>query len=252
MQNAATPTAEPTAIRQLEVELKRFFDMRVEDLSDDKIFLIDFSDTSNRNRRVYVWDINEEVLIDTGEDIVLGSLVAPEDGRYMIFLHDESLSGRDLDGDGIRTNNILRMYHLGSGQKINFQLPARSATPASGETRSQFEYHLNENNVLTYSVSSNTLNNQQEKYAPWNMIDLLDIIYEIEGTPTPTPTFTPSIPTNTPTLPPGVTPSPTPTHTPIPTIPPDLANKADINQDGIVDHLDMLLFQYFWLQESEL
>jgi hypothetical protein len=69
---------------------------------------------------------------------------------------------------------------------------------------------------------------------------MMDIIYEIEGTPTPTPTFTPVI-----VGPPTPTPIP-PTPTPIPTIAPGLRSNADINADGSVNKLDLLLFQFFW------
>lgn len=245
-QNAVRPTSTPTAIRNLELEVQRFVDMRVEALTDYSV-IFSFHTNVTSNKRLYVWDIQAKRLVDTGEDAVQGSVVAPKHGRYILFLHDESLSGRDIDGDRVTTNNVLRMYHISSGQRVNFQLPARSATPRPDEERSKFEYFL-QNDILVYSVSESAMNNSLERFAPWHVINMVDILYRIEGTPTPTPTPTPLFPTPTPTLAPGVTPSPTPTFTPIPTVPPEFRSNADINADGVVNHLDLLMFQYFWFQ----
>lgn len=161
----------------------------------------------------------------------------------MIFLYDETASLRDLNGDGTK-NVIMRMYHFNTGQRINLDLPARSATPAQGETRATFEYNL-KNNFLVYAKSDSVNNSQRDSTAPWHIINLLDLVYAIEGTPTPVPTATP-VKIGTPTPTPTPTLSPTPTIRP--TVPPEYRSQADINADGKVNTLDLLLFQYFWNQ----
>lgn len=73
------------------------------------------------------------------------------------------------------------------------------------------------------------------------------------GTPTPTPTST-ATPTSTYTSTSTFTATPTPsatstatlTPTPTPTTTPGLAELVDLNGDGVVDHLDLLLFMQVW------
>ncbi len=225
----------PTPIRKLNVEIQRFPDIRLEASSDSRMVFSD-NETSAKNRRFYVWTAGDTKLTDTGEDGLSNSVKISDDGRYMVFLHDEISSLRDINGDGTK-NVVMRMYHFTSGQKINLDLPARSGTPLPNESRSQFEYRLKDH-YLAYSVSDSLDNSQADYDAPWQVMNMLNIVYQIEGTPTPTPTFTP--------IPVVGTPTPIPTSTPVPTVPPELRSNADINADGVIDTLDLLLFEHFW------
>lgn len=241
---AATPRARPTHIRRLEIPIQKVFGAHLEVMTDKRIVYSKVQ-TYDNNSRLYYWEKGKERLTDTREDGVPGSVIAPDDGRYMIYLHDETDSLRDINGDGY-LQNVLRLYHFESSQVVNLGIPARSATPRPGETRSSFEYAI-QNNRVTFSASQQVYNNDFERDAPWQIIDLLDILYEIEGTPTPTPTFTPiGTPTYTPTPTQTPTPSDTPNRTPVPTIPPGLLERSDINADGKTDLLDLLLFQMNW------
>ncbi len=238
---AVKPKTTPTPIKRLNVGVQRLVNVRLEAASDTRMVFSD--NTGNqKNRRFYVWDPKSSQLIDTLEDGVPGSVRMPEDGRYMIFLFDEINSSRgDINGDG-RNNVFLRLLHFSSNQKVNLDLPARSATPYPDESSSNFEYELSNHN-LVYSKSDSLDNSVRNTGAPWQIMNVLDIVYAIEGTPTPTPTYTP-IQAATPT--PTHTPGPTPTPTPIPTVPPEFRSNADINADGEVNQLDLLMFQYFW------
>lgn len=245
----AIPVQTPTPIYRLKVEMQRIVGARAEVNSGNRIVFSDLS-IPNANRKLYYWEPGMKQLIYTGEDGVPGSIRISEDGKFMIFLHDEVGSYRDVDGDGYTINNVLRMHHFDSGQNVNLGIPARSATPKPGDTRSSFEYILTDH-TLTFSVSSQTSNSEAEKDAPWHIIDMLDLVYQIEGTPTPTRTPTPVIavyPTHTPTPIATLTPTPTPTLTPKPTLDPSLRSNSDINADGKVDMLDLLIFQRFWFQ----
>lgn len=244
--SAVKPKTTPTPIRRLNAGVQRLVNVRLEAVSDTRMVFSDNTGTQ-KNRRFYVWDPKSSQLIDTLEDGVPGSVRMPEDGRYMIFLFDEINSYRgDVNGDG-RNNVFLRLFHFSSNQKVNLDLPARSATPLPGEQSSNFEYELS-NDYLAYSKSDSLDNSVRNTGAPWHIMNLLDIVYAIEGTPTPTPTYT-SIQAVTPT--PTHTPGPTPTRTPIPTVPPEFRSNADINADGKVNQLDLLMFQYFWGTEKE-
>ncbi len=213
---------EPTPLRRYEVEMEQITDARVEVITDTRIIFSEHTRDASANRRLYVWEIEEEELWDTLEDAVEESVIAPEDGRYMLFLHNEQESGRDIDGDRVY-QTVLRMYHFETGQKINLGIPARSATPLPGENRSRFEYELNDDNIVVFSVSYKENNLYLDREAPWNIVDLKPVLEDIEenlpptGSPTPTKSPTPT-PSATPTPPP----SPTPTHTLTPTpIPPE-------------------------------
>ncbi|MGC9327658.1 MAG: hypothetical protein ACP5I1_08485 [Candidatus Hinthialibacter sp.] len=228
----------PTPLKRFELKMQRIMNVRLE-AESDACMVFSILEGFDKNKRLYMWAPGAEDLFDTGEDGVSGSVIMPDDGRYMIFLHDETDSLRDINGDNANSV-VMRMFHFGTGQRLNLDIPARSATPSPGETRSQFEYKL-KNHYLAYTRSDSLENSQRDLDAPWHIIDLRDVIYAIEGTPTPSPTFTPiGTPTPTPT------PSPIPTPTPIPTVPPELRSNADINADGSVDTLDLLLFRYFW------
>ncbi len=228
----------PTPISRLKVDVQRIVDVHLEAITDDRII---FSDNTgfDDNKRFFIWEPDNNKLFDTNEDGIPGSVRLPDDGKYMVFLFDEADEGIDIDGDKKAYNTIMRFYHFETGQKLNLGIPARSATPPPGESRSIFEYSLKKN-FLAFSVSDANDNTSRDEDAPWHVINMLDIVYEIEGTPTPTPTFTPVI-----VGPPTPTPIP-PTPTPIPTIDPGLQSSADINADGSVNQLDLLLFQYFW------
>ncbi|MBN2326874.1 MAG: hypothetical protein JXR73_06950 [Candidatus Omnitrophica bacterium] len=230
----------PTPLKRFELEMQRIVNVRLEAESDECMVFSD-AEGYEKNKRLYMWAPGVEELFDTGEDGVSGSVIMPQDGRYMIFLHDETDSLRDINGDNAESV-VMRMFHFATGQRLNLDIPARSATPVPGETRSGFEVILR-NHFLVYTASDSLQNSQRDADAPWHIIDMRDIVYVIEGTPTPSPTFTPA---GTPT--PTPTPSPIPTPTPIPTVPPELRSNADINADGSVDSLDLLLFQYFWRQ----
>lgn len=223
--NAATPKPKPTPLRNTNLKLQRIVNARVEGIGGQRIVFSDDT-TSTTNRRIYYWQPGAVRLLDTQEDAVPGSIQVSEDGRYMVFLHEESTSsgGRDIDGDGVR-QTILRMYHFDTRQVFNIGAPARSATPLPDETRSQFQIELFEN-TLAYSSSTETTNSGRETDAPWHIVNMLDLVYLIEGTPTPTPT------------PPPVTTTPTPT--------PPLSARTDINGDGHVDALDLLWIQLYW------
>lgn len=202
---ADDPHAEPTPIRRLKMESVQIFGAHVEAMTENRIILSKVTIDPDENKRFYVWDLNANELWDTKEDGLANSVVASKDGRFMIFLHDEFRSRRDVNGDG-QSQTVLRFYHFDTAQKINLGIPARSATPKPGETRSTFEYFL-DGNMLTYSVSQSFTNTNLDRDAPWNIVDLKKILYAIEGTPTPTPTPTPlEIPTSTPTPSPTLAP----------------------------------------------
>jgi hypothetical protein len=240
--NAVKPKTTPTPISRMNVEMQRFVNVRLEASSDTRMVFSAIDDTVD-NKHLYVWDLVKEQYIDTGEEGLSKSVIMPSDGRYMIFLYDETDALRDLNGDGTK-NVIMRMYHFSTGQRMNLDLPARSATPGPGETRATFEYNI-KNNFLVYAKSDSLDNSQRNITAPWQIINMLDIVYAIEGTPTPAPTATP-IKAGTPT--PTPTPTIPPTPTIRPTVPPEYHSQADINSDGQVNTLDLLLFQYFWKQ----
>ncbi|MBZ0254865.1 hypothetical protein K8I31_02300 [bacterium] len=225
--NAVTPKPRPTALRNVNLTMQRIIDARVEAIGGNRIVFSDDTTTLN-NRRFYYWEPGSKQLLDTQEDGLPGSVQISKDGRYMIFLHDETAAagGRDIDGDGVR-QTILRMYHFGTRQVVNIDAPARSATPLPGETRSDFQINLLDN-TLAYSASTGTTNTSRESDAPWHIVDMLNLVYLIEGTPTPTPTPTP----------------PTTSLTPTPT--PSLSARTDVNQDGKVDALDLLWMQLYW------
>ncbi|MEW6234025.1 MAG: dockerin type I domain-containing protein [Candidatus Omnitrophota bacterium] len=227
----------PTAIRALAIESQEISGARLEASSDSRIVFSSLADSSSDNKRFYYLDLKTKKIWDTEEDGVPGSVILPQDGRYMIFLHDEYSSNRDINGDGI-VNTVLRYYHFDFSQKINIGVPARSATPLPGESRSGFEYKLN-NNLLAFSISKSSNNLSYDKTAPWSVMDLTKFVYAIEGTPTPTPT-------------PAKTPTPTPpltaTPTPMPTATPNLRTRADINGDGAVNAIDLLILRMFWFQ----
>lgn len=241
LSNAVKAKTTPTPISHLNVSIQRIPDVRLEAASNNRMVFSKVDDTVD-NKPLYVWEPGKSQLIDTGEEGLSQSVVMPDDGRYMIFLYDET-DGRNINGDGT-LSVVLRMYHFASGQRVNLDLPARSATPGPNETRATFEYRL-QNNFLAYSKSDSLDNSQRNTNAPWQIMNILDILYTIEGTPTPTPSLPPVV-VGTPT--PTPTPTRAPTPTKIPTIPPELRSKADINADGNVDTLDLLLFQYFWRQ----
>jgi len=248
--NVTIRSKTPTPIRRMKVEIQRIVGARLEASAGGRSVFSDLAivSTDSANRAFYYMKPDFTQLMYTGQDGVPGSVILADDGRYMIYLHDESASGRDVDGDGYKMNNVMRMYHFTTGQNINLGIPARSATPMPWENRSSFEYQLNEH-VLAFSVSANADNSGADKNAPWHLIDMLNIVYSIEGTPTPTQTATPVVPVNptsTPTPSPTFTPSPTHTPTLTPTIPPELRSRSDINADGEVNVLDLLIFQMYW------
>ncbi|MBI1390395.1 MAG: hypothetical protein GC154_18310 [bacterium] len=231
----ATPKRKPTPIRNLSIPVKKMVDARLEAIAGNRVV---FSDNTGYtgNRRLYYWEPGATRLYDTEEDGIPGSVIAPDDGKYIIFLHNELTSegGRDIDGDGVR-QIILRLYHFDTRQVINLGAPARSATPLPGESQSTFQYSL-KNGVLSFSVSTKNINNSREEDAPWYVIDMKNVTQAIEGTPTPTPV-------------PNATPTPTPKpNAPTPTPPP--TGQSDINGDGRVDVLDLLFLHRDWHQNK--
>jgi PKD domain-containing protein/FG-GAP repeat protein len=83
------------------------------------------------------------------------------------------------------------------------------------------------------------------------------VVWTNTPTFTPTSTSTPTlIPTDTPTPTPTATSTAVPTDTPTPTITatptmtptPDPLSLSDINQDGVINHLDILQLMQWWLQ----
>lgn len=242
--NAPTPTRFPTPMRNIDIPVIRVLGARLE-AQTATMAVFSRNTGSSGNTRLFFWPKGSDKVIDSMEDGLPGSVVLADDGSYMLFLHDEFDSGRDINGD-LRTQTVLRMYHFGTGQKVNIGIPARSATPRADETRSQFEYSLEEHSLI-YSSSSGPSNSQREPDAPWHIVNMLDVVYKIIGTPTPAHTPTPS-PTYTPegTATPTPSPSNTPLPTPIPTVPPGLRGPADINGDGFVNQLDLMLLRHFW------
>ena len=242
----------PTPIRRLTIGPVKVNGARLEAMADN-VYVFSENTTGTDNKSLYYWREGLEELLDTLEDAIPGSVIVSEDGKYMLFLHNENLpSGRDLDGDGSRQSTILRMYHFETGQKLNIGLPARSVKSQIDTSKSEYEYAL-KGNTLIFSVAQEFPNTVYEREAPWYIVNMLDLIYAIEGTPTPTLTPTPThtfTPVGTPTPTPSDTPSPTatssPTVTHTPTIPPELLSRSDINADGVVDVLDLLLFQLYW------
>lgn len=223
--NAVTPKPKPTPLRNVNLKIQRVINARVEAVGGSRVVFSD--DTSNNeNRALFYWEPGATRLLSTQEDALPGTIQLADDGRYMVFLHNESSSagGRDIDGDGVR-QTILRMYHFDTRQVFNLGAPARSATPLPGETRSQFQIELVEN-TLSYSSSTATTNSSRESDAPWHVVNMLDLVYLIEGTPTPTPTPGNSMTTPTPT--------------------PPLSARTDINGDGRVDAQDLLWMQLYW------
>jgi hypothetical protein len=201
------------------------------------VFLENDDEKYERNRTLYLLEPGKKRLTDTGVEAVPDSVKISEDGRYMVFLHDE-LEGPDINGDQIN-QRVLRMYHFSTGRVLNLGIPARSATPYPGGNEHQYEYVL-DGNVLAFSLDEDGYNSSANRDAPWNVIDMREILYTIEGTPTPTPSPTPVLPSPTPT--PSVSPSPTPVVTPDP----NTRARSDINQDGVINIYDLLIFQMDW------
>lgn len=236
----------PTPLRRFDLSMVELSGMKLEAHSDHYAVFSN-SNSFDTNRRLYLWDgINHE-LRDTQEFAVPQSMLISDDERYIIYVFDEFQGSTDINGDGTLSTGVLRMYHLTTGQRVNLGIPARSATPIPTiHSRAQFEYFLNDNSFI-FSSSTSESNSNREVDAPWRIVDMLDLVYAIEGTPTPTPTNTP-IPTATPqgTATNTPTPSNTPTATPFPPVPPGFIKPADINSDGIVNQLDLLILKEFW------
>lgn len=227
VEQAATPLRKPTPIRRAELPLHRIENARLEAVNGGRAVFSEI-ESNAENRRLYYWEPETKRLLDTEELGIPGSVKVSEDGRYMLFLHNEAgfENGIDHDDDGVR-QIILRMYHFDTRQVFNFSPPARSATPLPGQSRSQFQIYLDDH-TLSYSVSTREQNSNREDDAPWHVVNMLDLVYLIEGTPTPT-------------LAPTETPVPlTPTPRPLP------VSSPDMNRDGYVDSLDLMVFQLFW------
>jgi hypothetical protein len=242
----ANTISRPTPIRRLDLSMVELSGMRLEIHSNNYAV---FSDNTSfdENRRLYVWDGINRKLTDTQEFAIPQSLLMSEDERYIIYVFDESQGNSDINGDGTLSSGVLRMYHLKTGQRVNLGIPARSATPIPTiQSRAQFEYFLNDQSFI-FSSSTTSSNTNRETDAPWRIVNMLNLVYAIEGTPTPTPTNTP-IPTATSagTATKTPTPSNTPTATPFPPVPPGFIKPADINSDGIVNQLDLLILKEFW------
>lgn len=260
----STPKPAPNLLsaQKLKIPAAKMTGLRMEIMTDTKIIFSkhDQSEAGKNNRRFYYYVEGKDKLIDTGIDGMPGTLIAPKDGKYIVFLYDENNSNIDINNDK-HYWTVLRMFHFDSGQSINLGIPARSAAPKEINQLSsnlyQYEYFLN-GNVLTFSDAENQSNNVSMDFAPWNVINLTAILYAIEGTPTftpkatSTPTFTPS-PTSTPAkTQPTTKPQPTFTPTHVPTISPGIRARSDINQDGVIDEQDLLIFQLDWRAERML
>ncbi len=250
--NDADTIRVPTPLRRFDVEIAQVENMRLEVFTRHYAVFSDLT-SFETNRRLFVWDGINRVLRDTRESAVPQSLLISKDEKYFIYLVNETQGGNDINSDGTLSTGVLRMYHLETGQRVNLGIPARSATPIPTiQTESQFEYFLQDNTFI-FSHSTTEQNNSRETDAPWLIVDMLNIVHAIEGTPTPTPsntpTFTPTPPPSpTPEGPPTNTPTPsaTATATPFPEVPPGFIKPADINSDGFIDGLDLLILKEFW------
>jgi hypothetical protein len=231
--SAATPR--PTArASSFKYPVRQFNDAKLEVQTSTKFLFSNSGDERyKKNRSLYVWSSDHAKLIDTGMDGMASSILAPDDGRYMLFLYDDGDPALDINGDRITSQKILRFYHFDSRHAYNLGVPARSATPYP-DLIDQYQYRL-KNHIVTFPVDEDGFNNSTAEINPsWYVINLLDIIYDIEGTPTPTPSFTPYV---------G---GPSPTPTPAATLPPAIKARSDINNDGYIDVQDLLIFQQDW------
>lgn len=235
----------PTPLRRFDLSMVQLSGMRLETHSNRYAV---FTDTLafTENRKIYVWDGDNRILRYTLETAVPRSILLSEDERYIIYIVDESQSNIDINSDGTLSTGVLRMYHLSTGQRVNLGVPARSATPIPTiQSKAQFEYVLNDNSFI-FSSSSASQNSSRETDAPWRIVNMLDVVYQIEGTPTPTPTNTP---TPSPTIMVTATNTPplvTATPTPFPPVPPGFIKPADINSDGYINQLDLMILKEFW------
>lgn len=110
-------------------------------------------------------------------------------------------------------------------------LQAAVPTPTPSEIPQPVSYYANPV-ALWESHSSNR---------PARTIDLVQMIAQIFPSPSG-----PSLPTPTPT---PIVVFPTPTPIPITPERLELLQQADFNRDGIINALDLLLFQSVWLEE---
>lgn len=245
LQQVVIPTVPPN--RSVRIPLVEVEGVRVETVSTNRVVFSNNLPTNlDHNKRLYYWTPSANRLVDTSEEAVPGSVIMPEHGEFMVYLYDEIRSGRDINTDGV-FQIVLRFYHFTTGQRMNIGIPARSFV-LSGERI--FEYRI-ENDLLVFSTSSTPQNSGLQTNASWQVINLRELVHAFSGTPTSTPTplmqFTPT-PTPSHTASPTVhsDPTDTPTPLPLPTIPPGTAERADINGDGRINMLDLLLFQHFW------
>lgn len=243
--NTESPGPTPTPIWRLDTVVKRVSGARLELIAGDRVIFSELSADSNANVPVYYWEPGADALLETGELAVPGSVIADEAGQFMVFLFNETdpLTGRDINGDGARASFVLRLYHFETRQKINIGIPAQTYdndfVSNRGRFHERFEYQLTGDN-LVFPVSDTPSNSQIDLDARWYIFSIQDLMTHIVGTPTPAPTPTPT-PTPTPASPP--TPAPTPT--------PNESLRADINLDGRIDALDLLILQRYWLRSAD-
>lgn len=243
---AVSPGPTPSRIWQANLPVKQIRDARFETIAGKRVVFSKhtpdafFNRTNPPNAQLFYWEPGATRLLETGEEGVPGTIVADEEqGRFIIFIHNEQ-RGRDIDGDGIY-QYILRLYHFETRQVLNLGAPARTSLELDAFSSfdvQHFEYEL-KNDLFVYSVSNQALNLAPQPNAQWRIVDIAEVLQLIDDSATPTPT-----PTPTPTQP---APEPTPTLTPTQTF----SQRADINRDGIVDAMDLLLLYRHWHHEIE-
>ncbi len=238
---AVTPTVKPTPLRNLSIPVAEVEGANLEAMSNARVIYSE--DTSaTYNKTLYEWQPGSDRLINLKHQAVAGSVRISQNGKFMLFLYDETRDLQDLNNDRI-AQTLLRLYYFPSGHVFNLGIPAKSAKGADGSNI--FEYDINDE-FVTFTRSLTARNDGYQSNAPWQVLPLISLVHAIEGTPTPTPSFTP-IGTATPTPIPSPTASPTQRQG----IPPDFRTNVDMNGDGEVNMLDLLLFQLYWAPQGK-